>query len=90
MRSPPTSALLLVALSLGACRAPPPAPPQPRAIPSAPAGPRVVAIGDLHGDLTHALGVLQLAGVVDGEGRWAGGDTTLVQTGAQVFDTQGR
>lgn len=42
---------------------------------------RVVAIGDLHGDRDQALAVLKLAGLVDAEGRWAGGTATLVQTG---------
>jgi hypothetical protein len=57
-----------VALTLLACEA-------------ASATPRLVAIGDLHGDLGTALQVLQLAGVVDATGRWIGGDTVLVQTG---------
>jgi hypothetical protein len=43
--------------------------------------PRVVAIGDLHGDLDSALQALRLAGLVDEGGRWAGGETVLVQTG---------
>ncbi len=41
----------------------------------------IVAIGDLHGDLERSLAVLRLAGLVDEEGRWSGGTTTLVQTG---------
>lgn len=42
---------------------------------------RVVAVGDLHGDLDQALTVLRMAGVVDAEGGWAGGSTVLVHTG---------
>lgn len=48
---------------------------------------RVVAIGDLHGDMAQALRALALAGVVgldpDGSNRavWTGGNTTLVQLG---------
>ncbi|MFT4623429.1 MAG: 3',5'-cyclic AMP phosphodiesterase CpdA [Myxococcota bacterium] len=42
---------------------------------------RLVAIGDLHGDSAAAQAVLQLAGLVDESGHWAGGDTVLVQTG---------
>jgi len=42
---------------------------------------RVVAIGDLHGDLEQALDVLRLAGLVDASGRWSGGEAVLVQTG---------
>lgn len=42
---------------------------------------RVVAVGDLHGDLEQALAVLRMAGVVDAEGHWSGGSTILVHTG---------
>ena len=42
---------------------------------------RVVAVGDLHGDLDNAVATLHLAGVTDAEGRWTGGDTGFVQTG---------
>ncbi|KAI8907730.1 Metallo-dependent phosphatase-like protein [Powellomyces hirtus] len=42
---------------------------------------RIVAIGDLHGDHKNALVVLRLAGLVDAQGDWIAGSTTLVQTG---------
>ena len=42
---------------------------------------RIVAVGDLHGDYGNALKVLQMAGVVDIEGNWAGGADLFVQTG---------
>jgi hypothetical protein len=44
---------------------------------------RIVAIGDLHGDLERTQSALQLAGVLstDGEHRWVGGTTVLVQVG---------
>jgi len=42
---------------------------------------RVVAVGDLHGDLDNALATLRLAGVVDAQGHWSAGSATLVQTG---------
>ncbi|KAK3260677.1 hypothetical protein CYMTET_30376, partial [Cymbomonas tetramitiformis] len=42
---------------------------------------RVVAIGDLHGDLQNAHRVLQLSKVIDENGSWIGGNTRLVQTG---------
>ncbi|MDP6933518.1 MAG: metallophosphoesterase [Myxococcota bacterium] len=42
---------------------------------------RLVAVGDLHADLGAARDVLALAGLVDGDGSWIGGDATLVQTG---------
>lgn len=46
-----------------------------------PAAPRVVAIGDIHGDLDAARRALTLGGAVDGDDRWVGGDLVLVQTG---------
>jgi hypothetical protein len=42
---------------------------------------RVVAIGDLHGDLGAARRALRLAKVVDESDRWIGGDCAVVQTG---------
>jgi hypothetical protein len=42
---------------------------------------RVVAVGDLHGDLDNAIQALQLAEVVDEKGHWVAGPTVLVQTG---------
>jgi hypothetical protein len=87
MRSFELWALLLLA----SCASPAPtpaAPPSPAApAAAAPATPeieepaRVVAIGDLHGDVDASLAVLRLAGLVDGAGKWTGGTTILVQTG---------
>lgn len=45
------------------------------------AGPRIVAIGDLHGDYTAWRAVASDAGVMDAQGKWSGGNTVLVQTG---------
>ncbi len=45
---------------------------------------RVVAIGDLHGDLEGARRALRLAGATDAEDRWIGGDLVVVQTGDQL------
>lgn len=45
---------------------------------------RVVAVGDLHGDLAATREVLQLAGAIDEHDRWLGGELTLVQTGDQL------
>lgn len=42
---------------------------------------RVVAIGDVHGDFAALQASLSLAGIVDAEGHWSGGDATLVQAG---------
>jgi hypothetical protein len=49
--------------------------------PALPAPDRLVAIGDLHGDLDAALADLRMAGLVDDHGAWAGGTAWLVQTG---------
>jgi hypothetical protein len=42
---------------------------------------RLVAIGDLHGDLAAARAALRAAKVVDDSDRWTGGETVVVQTG---------
>lgn len=46
-----------------------------------PAARRVVAIGDLHGDLSAARAALRAAGAIDARDRWTAGDTVIVQTG---------
>jgi hypothetical protein len=45
---------------------------------------RVVAVGDVHGDYGQLVTVLEQAGVIDAQGRWAAGRTHLVQTGDRV------
>ena len=47
----------------------------------APAPKRLVAIGDLHGDLGGLRSALRTAGAIDDHDHWAGGDLVLVQTG---------
>ncbi|BGP25899.1 serine/threonine protein phosphatase [Rhodotorula toruloides] len=42
---------------------------------------RIVAMGDIHGDLPAATKILRRAEVIDLKGQWTGGDTILVQTG---------
>jgi hypothetical protein len=42
---------------------------------------RIVAIGDLHGDLEAAEAALRLGGAIDQRGQWIGGDLVVVQTG---------
>ncbi|MGE0870213.1 MAG: metallophosphoesterase [Kofleriaceae bacterium] len=42
---------------------------------------RLVAIGDLHGDLAGARSALRAAGAIDEHDRWTGGDLVVVQTG---------
>jgi hypothetical protein len=53
------------------------------AIAAAPAAapPRLVAVGDIHGDLAAFRGILRAAGLVDGRDGWTGGGAVLVQTG---------
>ena len=43
--------------------------------------PRIVAVGDVHGDFEQFVLVLESAGLIDGNGNWVGGKTHLVQTG---------
>ena len=42
---------------------------------------RIIAVGDLHGDYQAWMTIARAAGIVDTRGRWAGGNTTLVQMG---------
>ena len=49
------------------------------------AGPqRIVAFGDVHGDLEATRSALRLAGAIDDEDRWIGGRLVVVQTGDQL------
>jgi len=48
------------------------------------AGSRLVAIGDIHGDLAALRGALRLAGAIDSDDHWIGKGLTVVQTGDQV------
>jgi hypothetical protein len=49
-----------------------------------PAAPRVVAIGDLHGDLAATRKALRLAGAIDERDTWIGADLVVVQTGDDI------
>ncbi|PCH42207.1 Metallo-dependent phosphatase [Wolfiporia cocos MD-104 SS10] len=42
---------------------------------------RIIAVGDLHGDMENAQAVLEMAGVVDSHGDWTGNIDIFVQTG---------
>ena len=42
---------------------------------------RVVAVGDVHGDLDSFVTILQKAKIIDATHNWVGGNATLVQTG---------
>jgi Calcineurin-like phosphoesterase len=58
----------------------------PAAAAAAPAN-RIVAVGDLHGDYQAWITIARAAGLVDANGHWAGGGTTLVQLG-DILDRQ--
>ncbi len=45
---------------------------------------RLVALGDVHGDLKAAKRALRLAGAIDTDEQWIGGDLVVVQTGDQT------
>nr|XP_048321357.1 shewanella-like protein phosphatase 2 [Ziziphus jujuba var. spinosa]XP_048321359.1 shewanella-like protein phosphatase 2 [Ziziphus jujuba var. spinosa] len=49
---------------------------------------RLIALGDLHGDLDKTKQSLRLSGLIDASDRWVGGPTTLVQIG-DVLDRGG-
>lgn len=49
-----------------------------------PGGKRLVAIGDVHGDLGATRAALRLAGAIDARDRWIGKDLVVVQTGDQL------
>jgi hypothetical protein len=46
-----------------------------------PAAKRLVAVGDVHGDLAATRAVLRLAGAIDDADAWIGGDLAVVQLG---------
>jgi hypothetical protein len=48
---------------------------------SAQATARIVAIGDIHGEIAGFRNILKAAGLTDATGRWAGGRTQFIQTG---------
>jgi hypothetical protein len=60
------AALMVAAVALSALPAP---------------APRIVAVGDVHGDLEALQAILREARLVDAAARWAGGKSTLVQLG---------
>jgi hypothetical protein len=46
-----------------------------------PERPRILAMGDLHGDLASTRRALRFSGVIDEQDHWLGGELTFVQTG---------
>ncbi len=61
--------LLFLYLTLSAC---------------ASSAPRIIAFGDVHGDLDATRRALMLGGAIDDEDQWIGGDLIVVQTGDQL------
>src|SRR5260221_4343930 len=49
-----------------------------------PSSARLVAIGDIDGDLSALRAALRLGGAIDSDDRWIGKDLTVVQTGDQI------
>ncbi|CAH1453065.1 unnamed protein product [Lactuca virosa] len=67
-----------------------PEPPSPPVFQTSfPSPERLIAIGDLHGDLLKSKQALRLAGLIDSNDRWSGGSSTLVQVG-DVLDRGGQ
>ena len=79
----PCDVRVLIVAAVAACAsAGASAPPEPLVDPCALEGvPRIVAVGDVHGDYGAFTRILRAAGVIDARDRWAGRDTHLVQTG---------
>ena len=46
--------------------------------------PRIIVIGDVHGDWDRTLKVLKIAKVIDQSNNWIGGNTVVVQLGDQI------
>ena len=42
---------------------------------------RIIAIGDIHGSIEGFTSILKVTGLADGNGKWTGGRTQLIQTG---------
>ncbi|KIG18751.1 serine-threonine protein phosphatase [Enhygromyxa salina] len=56
----------------------------PEATDRYPAPARLIAIGDVHGDIQATRKALQLGGAIDAEDHWIGGELVVVQTGDQL------
>ncbi|KAK1411264.1 hypothetical protein QVD17_37811 [Tagetes erecta] len=68
---------------------PPSPPPPPPFQTTYPPADRLIAVGDLHGDLSKSKQALRLAGLIDSDDNWSGGSATLVQVG-DIFDRGGQ
>ena len=49
-----------------------------------PATRRIIVIGDIHGDFAELINCLVLAGLINSQHNWIGGDTVVVQVGDQI------
>ncbi|XP_050203564.1 shewanella-like protein phosphatase 2 [Mercurialis annua] len=68
---------------------PPPNPTQTQTLTTTyPSPARLIAVGDLHGDLDKSKQAFRLAGLIDDSGNWSGGSATVVQIG-DVLDRGG-
>ena len=89
--------LLFTLFAAAGCNSDPAREPQPspRATVAPPAAPpdnsyrypareRVVAFGDIHGDVGATRAALKLGGAIDADGAWVGGNMAVVQTGDQL------
>ena len=54
-----------------------------------PPAPKIIAMGDLHGDFNALMIALKRAGIIDSQGTWVAGDTVLIQVG-DILDRGGR
>jgi len=81
----PAPAAQPVTAAPAAPAAPTPTPQPPWFADRLPPAPRIVAIGDVHGDLRAFRAALRAGGVLDAADHWSGAETVVVQTG-DVFD----
>ncbi|MGH9792999.1 MAG: metallophosphoesterase [Candidatus Acidiferrales bacterium] len=58
-------------------------------VPSNAAAGRVVAVGDIHGDLGNFTAILRQAGIIDAKNRWVAQNVTVVQTGDAIDRSAG-
>lgn len=82
--SPPSSPPSPPSSPSSAASSPPAAPAGASSFQLPLAGSRLVAIGDIHGDLAALRGALRLAGAIDSDDQWIGKGLTVVQTGDQI------
>jgi hypothetical protein len=82
---PALAAVCLIATACTATEAPPAETAEPAFTTEIttryPAAERLVALGDVHGDIEAMRAALSLAGVIDDDDDWIGGETVVVQTG---------